>query len=99
VPDSVKDEVLRQLTSRGATFEAVADLCELSAKRDPALQRLAADGPVRIAACYPRAIKWLFHAGGAPLPDDGVEVVNMRTATAEDAVTAMLAPAKVEVAQ
>ena len=98
VPDSVKDEVLRQLTLRGATFEAVADLCELSAKRDPALQSLVAGGPVRIAACYPRAVKWLFHAAGAPLPDEGVEVVNMRTATAEDAVTAMLAPAKAEAA-
>ena len=34
--------VLRQLCDSGQSFEAVADLCEMSARKDPALQRLAA---------------------------------------------------------
>ena len=44
VPKEVKDAVLRKLCDSGVAFEAVADLCEMSARRDPALQRLAAEG-------------------------------------------------------
>src|SRR5215210_8904044 len=79
VPKAVKEEVLRLLGESGVAFDAVADLCEMSARRDPALKQLAAGGDVKIAACYPRAVKWLFHAAGAPLPEAGVDVVNMRT--------------------
>lgn len=92
VPKDVKDEVLRRLCASGVAFDAVADLCDMSARRDPALQKLVDGGPVRIAACYPRAVRWLFHAAGAPLPKEGVEVLNMREQTA-DAVAGALAPA------
>lgn len=91
VPDAVKLEVLTRLAESGEAFEAVADLCEMSARRDPALKQLIEDRPVRIAACYPRAVKWLFNAAGAPLPEDGgVDVCNMRTATAEQVVQMLL---------
>lgn len=83
VPAEVKDEVLKRLADSGAAFEAVPDLCALSARKDPALARLAAQPELVVAACYPRAVRWLFHAGGAPLPETGVEVLNMRTDTAE----------------
>ena len=65
VPKEVKDAVLRRLCESGVAFEAVADLCEMSARRDPALARLASGGPVKVAACFPRAVKWLFHQAGA----------------------------------
>ena len=91
VPDEVKHEVLTRLAESGEAFEAVADLCEMSARRDPALKQLIENRPVRIAACFPRAVKWLFNAAGAPLPEDGgVEVCNMRTATAEQVVQMLL---------
>lgn len=92
VPDDVKRAVLRQLSDSGAAFEAVADLCELSARRDPVLARLAAAGPVKIAACYPRAVKWLFAAAQAPLPADATEVLNMRAQAAADIGAALLSP-------
>ena len=92
VPKAVKEEVLRRLGESGVAFDAVADLCEMSARRDPALMQLAAGGGVKVAACYPRAVKWLFHAAGAPLPEAGVEVVNMRTEPAEAVVEALLGP-------
>ena len=92
VPKAVKEEVLRRLGESGVAFDAVADLCEMSARRDPALKQLATGGGVKIAACYPRAVKWLFHAAGAPLPEAGVDVVNMRTETAETVVEAVLGP-------
>jgi hypothetical protein len=91
VPKETKAEVLRQLTESGLPFDAVPDLCELSAKKDPCLKELAAGGgAVRIAACYPRAVKWLFAGAGAPLPAEGIEVLNMRTDTADQIVAALL---------
>jgi hypothetical protein len=90
VPTAVKEEVLLQLTESGRAFDAVADLCELSAKKDPCLKQIAEAGPVKIAACYPRAVKWLFSAGGAPLPDGCAEIHNMRTESAADVAAAVL---------
>ncbi len=84
VPKEVKDAVLRKLCESGVAFEAVADLCEMSARKDPALKRLADGGTVKIAACFPRAVKWLFHQAGTPLPIESTEVLNMRTQTAEE---------------
>ena len=89
LPEDVKQAVLRKLCESGHPFEAVADLCELSARKDPALARLAAAGPVKIAACFPRALKWLFASANAPLQIESTEVVNLRTLTAEQACTAL----------
>ena len=91
VPEDVTVEVLQTLCKSGQGFEAVADLCEMAARRDPALKRLAAGGePVKIAACYPRAVKWLFGGCQAPLNAERTEVVNMRELSAKDASAAML---------
>lgn len=84
VPLEVKQAVLKQLSDSGIAFDAVADLCEMSARKDPALKRLADGGPVKIAACFPRAVKWLFHQAGAPLPPTQAEVLNMRTLSADE---------------
>ena len=91
VPKEVKEAVLRKLSESGVAFDAVADLCEMSARQDPALERLASGGSVKIAACFPRAVKWLFAAAQAPLSADGAEVLNMRTQTADDVINALLA--------
>lgn len=90
VPPDVKQHVLRVLTESEISFEAVADLCEMAARRDPCLHSIAAGGPVRIAACYPRAVRWLFSSAEAPLPEQGVEIINMRVATAEEAAAALV---------
>ena len=91
VPVDVKEAVLAGLAESGVAFDAVPDLCELAARQDPALKRLATtESPVDVVACYPRAVKWLFHAAEAPLPEDGVNVHNMRTASAEDTLAAVL---------
>jgi hypothetical protein len=94
VPQEVKDAVLRDLCDSGEPFESVADLCEMSARRDPALARIATSGEassggaasgggVKIIACYERAVRGLFHAASSPLPAEGITVLNMRTETAE----------------
>src|SRR6476660_1697027 len=84
VPKEIKESVLKKLCESGVAFEAVADLCEMSARKDPALQRLADGAAIKIAACYPRAVKWLFAAAGAPLPAEHSEILNMRVQTAEE---------------
>jgi hypothetical protein len=90
LPEEVKRAALKRLSDSGQPFEAVPDLCELSARKDPALARIAAAGPVKIAACFPRAVKWLFHSAGAPLTIEHTEVVNMRVLTGEQAGDSLL---------
>ncbi len=90
VPEDVKTEVLARLSQSGMAFDAVADLCEMSARKDPALKRISAAGEVRIIACYPRAVLGLFRAAEAPLAGDRVEILNMRVAAAADLVRQVL---------
>ena len=92
IDPAVKAAVLRALCDSGKSFEAVADLCEMSARKDPALKRLAAGGDVKIAACYPRAVKWLFAASGAPLEADRTEVLNLRELAAPQVCERLFAP-------
>jgi hypothetical protein len=89
VPTGVKNEVLQKLCDSSASFETVSDLCEMAAHRDPRLQAIAACGKLRIAACYPRAVKGLFQQAGFPLPSD-TEILNMRTQTAQEIADALL---------
>lgn len=88
VPNDVKARVLEDLTASSCSFDAVPDLCEMSARRDPALAQIA-EGGATIVACYPRAVKWLFSAAGSALPDE-VRILNMREQPAEE-ITAALA--------
>jgi hypothetical protein len=90
VRQDVKDEVLQRLCDSGANFESVADLCEMAAHRDERLKTLANSGPIRIAACYPRVVRGLFTQCGATLPEEGVEILNMRVLAAEVVAEAML---------
>ena len=92
VPPAVKEAVLRDLCGSGQPFHAVADLCEMVARRDPTLKQWAAGGSIKIAACYPRAVKWLFASAGAALRADRTEVLNMRVAPAEDVSAALRRP-------
>ena len=90
VPQDVKDEVLKRLGASGVAFDAVSDLCEMSASNDPRLKEIAEQGNVNICACFPRAVKGLFHAAEADLPEEGVEVLNMRTESADEIVRNLL---------
>ncbi len=90
IAPEVKEAVLAGLSASGVGFEAVADLCEMSARKDPSLARLAAPGKTRIAACFPRAVKWLFHAAGNPIDESDVEVLNMREQSVDEVLAALL---------
>jgi hypothetical protein len=79
---AIKGQVLEGLASSEHAFDAVPDLCEMSARKDPALVQIA-QGDVTIVACYPRAVRWLFSAAGAPLDEQRATILNMRSGTAE----------------
>jgi hypothetical protein len=83
VPPETKTAVLAYLVDADAPFDSVPDLCEMAARRDPRLAAFAEGGPLTIVACYERAVQGLFRSAGAPLPADGIRVLNMRTETAD----------------
>jgi hypothetical protein len=91
VPEAVKQEVLAGLAASNLEFEAVPDMCEMSARRDARLAEWVESGDtLQIAACYPRAIKWLFSAAGVEIPEERVKIWNMRELPASDIVTSIL---------
>ena len=90
VPADIKSAVLDHLVRADVEFDAVPDLCEMAASRDPRLRELAMDGALSIAACYPRAVKWLFASAGAPLPQQNVRIWNMRVESADTVVDGLL---------
>ncbi len=94
VPNDVKNSVLEALASSGVDFDAAPDLCEMSARKDPRLRKIAAQGAVKIAACYPRAVRWLFSSAGAELDPEKVRILNMREDPA-DAIVREILPAGV----
>ena len=92
VPAATKAAVLDGLSAANVEFDAVPDLCEMAARGDARLRELAAGPPLTIAACYPRAVKWLFAAAGADLAGRPMRVWNMRVETAETVVAGVLQP-------
>ena len=90
VPVDVKTTVLDGLSNAGVEFDAVPDLCEMAAEGNGRLRELAEGGPLRIAACYPRAVKWLFASAQAPLADSSVRVFNMRVQQADEVLNGLL---------
>lgn len=92
IPEATKNSVLESLCQSGLNFECVADLCEMSARKDSRLKDfMEGGGTMKVAACYPRAVKWLFHHAGAPLPeDDSIQILNMRETGADEISKALL---------
>ena len=89
VPAETKAEVLTRLSSSSAEWDSVPDLCEMSARRDTHIATLISGGALRIAACYPRVVRALFHAAGSPLPAETL-ILNMRNETPENIVQGLL---------
>ena len=90
VPPETKTAVLNGLSEAKVEFDAVPDLCEMAARGDARLRELAAGTPLTIAACYPRAVRWLFAASGASLPESGVRVLNMRVDSPDVVMSSLL---------
>jgi len=84
IPRASKEQILAGLQRSGVVLEVVSDLCGLAANRDPRLKTWIDEGPLTVVACFARAVRWLFYAAGAPLPDGQVRLFNMRTQSPEE---------------
>jgi hypothetical protein len=91
VPPETKSAVLEGLARAGVAFDAVPDLCEMAARCDSRLRELASGPALKVAACYPRAVKWLFASAGVAAADTPSVVFNMRTAQANEVLRGLLA--------
>jgi len=89
IDHAVKAEILNKLATTKLDFEAVQDLCELAAKKDPKLKRWAQADSLTIVACYQRTVKWLFNSAGAALETEKTKFLNMRTNTAEQILSSL----------
>lgn len=65
----------------------VDDLCGLAADRDSRLAALCASGPLHIAACYPRAVRWLLHSAGVEVEGRELVVYNLRERQASEVMS------------
>ncbi len=90
VAENVRQQVYRSLIAGGVKVEAVADLCGMAARHAPELLEWSQGKSLKIVACYPRTLRWLFHVAGAPLPEQGVEFFNMRTQEPAEIVHSLL---------
>lgn len=77
LPASRIDLVLNSLRQRGLPVWTVPDLCALAAQADPRLKQFLEGMPIAVAACHPRAVRWLFAAARAPLPEP-ITLLNLR---------------------
>lgn len=90
LPPEVKAAVLSGLADSGRAVTVVDDLCGLAARKDPLLENLSRGGAFKIAACYPRAVRWLFAAAGLTLDPTHTQIVNLRVKNAEAALAQLL---------
>jgi NAD-dependent dihydropyrimidine dehydrogenase PreA subunit len=89
VPREAVERVLGALQGRDMPVEVVPDLCGMAADRDPRLANWARADALHLVACYPRALKWLFNAAGAPLAADRARYSNLRVQPAEDVLAGL----------
>jgi len=84
IPKVARDQVFRALSRASVPVEVVPDLCGLTAHRDPRLQGWAESPSLTVIACFPRAVRWLFHAAGMPLSPERARFLNMRTQSPDE---------------
>ena len=89
IDHTIRAEILKKLATTELDFEAVQDLCELAAKKDPKLKRWAQSESLTIVACYRRTVKWLFDSADAELDPEKTKFHNMRASTAEEIISSL----------
>lgn len=87
VPKQTISAVSRGLAELGIYAQPVPDLCGLAARGDPILREWGESEKLTVIACFPRALRWLFHAGGVDLDhDNSVGLLNLRTQSPSEIV-------------
>jgi len=84
IPRNREAEILAGLRKGGVEVMESADLCAMAATRDDSLREVARDPDLRVIACQPRAVEWLFHMAGAPLAGKEGVVLDARSREASE---------------
>ena len=84
LPGKNVEDVLDRLSGRGVRTVVTEDLCRMVQARHPLLRELAKEGRLTIIACYPRAVRWLFHQAGISLDADRRRIINIRLSDCGD---------------
>ena len=90
LPVEVKSAVWVRLLASGLDFVGVNDLCGVAALEPERLAAWAGEGDMVVAACYERAVRWMFHRGGVEL-SAGSCVLNMREQSAGEIIERLMA--------
>lgn len=93
LPEAVCRLALEKLAGLGARLLAASDLCELAANRDGRLAEIAGARHVLVAACHPRAVRWLLAWAGVPPDDARATFLDLRAEKAMERVSALPASA------
>jgi NAD-dependent dihydropyrimidine dehydrogenase PreA subunit len=96
LPPDATAQLAGALQAAGVPFARVPDLCRLAATRDTRLAEWSRQPDLKIIACFPRAVRWLFHWAGHPLADD-IAVLNLRRQLAADVAGQLGLPAAVPI--
>lgn len=78
MPAEMRTALADAFESCGSDVRVIDDLCALAAEANPLLKDLARETELTVVACYPRAVRWLFHRAGVQLPEQ-TRFLNMRT--------------------
>ncbi|MHC4981590.1 MAG: ATP-binding protein [Planctomycetota bacterium] len=92
IPEGTKVKLLLALAASGREFAAVPDLCGMAARRAGELRQLAEADSLKVIACYSRAVRWLLDFAGLSIGQDRLEVLNMRTQSAEEIIKRLPRP-------
>lgn len=89
-PAGAVKTLTKSLDDAGVAYEIIPDLCQRVGRRDPELKDILAGSPA-IAACHPRAVKWLFEATHISLPANA-KLFDLRSQTITEITSALGLP-------
>ena len=93
IPPLTKRAVLQRLCTSNVDFLAVVDLCRWAIADGMDVDNVSQCRSARIAACHPRAVRWLLDEGGLPQSKAGHAglIANMRESDTETVLAKLFA--------
>ena len=83
IPPASVAAVCSELAAQGWQTKVVPDLCEMATQTPTALREMAETHDFLVAACRPRAARWLLHRAGVPRPVSQIQFQDLRPRSAD----------------
>jgi NAD-dependent dihydropyrimidine dehydrogenase PreA subunit len=78
IPPAAVDTLCAELATQGWQTKVVPDLCEMATQTPTTLRELAQARDFLVAACRPRAARWLLHLAGVARPVSQIQFQDLR---------------------